>query len=187
MPSQPISTSVAYASAADLIARHDFRQLGDVMNDDGTRMTSEAAFAASSKTTAALLDASGMVEMYTIRGNKYSVSDLQSLTGAGRNLLIKLVVELAWWALFSRRQSRQQMSPEAMWAFSVLDDLASGAKIFPLVDQADAGNPLNGVMTSADWQYNNFATNQASRYYGVRAKYREPNGGGAGGDDCGCG
>lgn len=181
----PISTSTAYASPADMRARIDFRQLGDVVNDDGTRETSTAVFDANAKVTAALLDASGMVEMYAIRGNKYTVADLQGLVGAGRNILIKLVVELAWWNLSGRRFQKKEIPPETAWAFSVLDDLASGAKVFPLQEQADAGNPHNGFMTQQEWLTLNPAIVQSRRYWGRRAWENVP-GGSSGGSSCDC-
>lgn len=167
-----------------------FRQLGDVVNDDGTRETSTATFDANPRVNAALLDASGMVEMYCIKGNRYTVQDLQALVGAGRNILIRLVVELAWWNLSGRRFQRKEIPPETAWAFSVLDDLASGAKIFPLQDQADAGNPSHGFMTHQDYLTLNPAIVQARRYFGRRAWENVPGGSGTGQGcgscDCDC-
>ena len=183
----PASSSIPYASAADMRIRVDTRQLYDLLNDDGTRVASAAAFDSDPKVQAALLDASGMIEMYTIRGNKYSISDLQALTGAGRNLIIKLCVELAYWNLAGRRFHKKDIPPEVAWAFSVLDDLASGAKIFPLVDQADAGNPTNGFMTHADYIRLNPAIVQARRYFGRRAWENVPGNASGQDDSCGCG
>lgn len=187
--STPISSTVSYATSADLQARKDLRQIEDFILDNGTRATAAQA-ANSPNVTAALMDASGMIEMSCIRGEKYTVSDLQSLNGAGKNILVKLCVELAWWCLTSRRLSKQQLPPEALWAFSVLDDLSSGAKIFPLAAQAEAGIPNEGIMQNSDWNYLNLASQQARRFLGVRANRREPNqsGGPPPADDCGsCG
>ena len=180
----PISSSTAYASPADMRLRIDTRQLYDVTEDDGTRCASAALFDASTKVAAALLDASGMVEMYAIRGNKYTAQDLQSLVGAGRSILVKLVVELAWWNLSGRRFQKKEIPPETAWAFSVLDDLASGAKVFPLQEQADAGNPHNGFLTQAEWATANPAIRQARAYFGVRGWERVPGNSSGGGSGC---
>ena len=51
---------MAYATAADLIARFDWRIIGDLASDSGTQVT-EGALANKSKVTAALNDASGRV------------------------------------------------------------------------------------------------------------------------------
>jgi len=182
----PISTSIPYATPSDIREAHDFRQAGDLIADDGTRVTTAATFDASSKVNKALMTASGMVEASCMRGNKYSLQDLQSLNGAAKYLLADIVVELAWWKLYGRRVPRQAMPPEALWAFSMLDALESGAKIFPLQEQADAGNPTNGFMTQQEMQTLNLATRQARRFYGVRGWERVNNAGGTCNDPCGC-
>jgi hypothetical protein len=158
--------------------------MGDVIADDGTRVTSTALFDADAKVATALLDASGMVEMYAARGNKYSVEALQSLVGAGRSILVKLVVELAWWNLSGRRFQKKEIPPETAWAFSVLDDLASGAKVFPLQEQADAGNPSCGFLTQQEWATANPAIRQARAYFGVRGWERVPGNSSGGGSGC---
>ena len=172
----PISSSIAYASPADMIARVDQRQLFDFTQDDGTRCPDADTFSASPKVSAALLDASGMVDMYALKGNKYSAEDLQSLQGTGRAILVKLVVELAYWNLSGRRFQKKEMPPETLWAFSVLDDLARGAKIFPLADQANAGNPQDGFMTQNQWATLAPAMFQSQRLWGRRAYQNVPGG-----------
>lgn len=182
----PISTSIPYATPADLREAHDFRQLGDLVNDDGTRLTTAAEFDALSKVNRTLMIASGMVESHCLRGNRYTVQDLQGLQGASKMLLVDLVVELAWWKLYGRRVPGKPMPPEALYAFSTLESLEKGEKIFGLQEQANAGNPSNGFMTSEDWSKLNLATDQARRFFGRRSKYGV-NGAGGCADPCGCG
>jgi hypothetical protein len=177
------STSFAYASPADIREAHDFRQCGDLVNDDGTRVTDAAQFDANSKVLKCLMKGAFLIESSCLKGNKYSVEDLQSLAGAARAGIIDLNVEIAWWKLNVRRFSKMDIPPECMLAFSQLDDLASGAMIFGLVAQADAGNPSNGFMTQAEWQTLNPAVVQSSRYWGCRA-YRNVPGSGAGNGSC---
>lgn len=181
----PISTSIAYATPADIREAHDFRQGGDFVNDDGTRMTDSAAFDALPKVNRCLMIASGMVEASCLRGNRYTVQDLQGLQGASKYLLIDIVVELAWWKLTGRRLSGKPMPPEALYAFSMLESLEKGEKIFGLQEQANAGNPSNGFMTSEDWKTLNLASDQARRFFGRRSKYGV-NGSDGCSDPCGC-
>ena len=178
-----ISTSIPYASPADIRDAHDFRQCGDFLNDDGTRVTTTAAVDANSKVTAALMKASGLIEMACTRGNKYSVEDLQSLAGAGRAALVDLCVELAWWKLNVRRW-KDKVPVETQMALNILDSLSSGERIFPLADQANAGNPQNGFMTFQQWTTLNPAMVQARPYFGRRAWERVP-GGSSNGQGCG--
>ena len=182
----PISTSIPYCTAAELREGRDFRQLGDLVSDDGTRETTAATFDASTKVARCLMIASGMIESACLKGNKYSVQDLQGLSGASKYMLSDLCCELAWWKLVMRRMSRRELPPETLWALSVLDDLESGKKVFGLQEQADAGNPSNGIMTSSDWDYLNLASNQARRYFGSRARERAGGQGSGCSDPCGC-
>lgn len=181
----PISTSIPFCSGPDIRSRHDFRQAGDLLNDDGTRVTTAAAFDANSEVTTGCMDASGMVEMYCLKGNKYSVAELQSLTGASRNLLVKICVELAWWGLWERRHAGKPMLSTALWAFSVCESLESGAIIFGIQEKATAGNPSNDFYTSADDQAAGRVAFVAKRFFGRHPETNRLGGGGCS-DPCGC-
>ena len=174
----PISTSIPYASAALMREARDFRQLGDLVNDDNTRETTAATFDASTKVNRALMKASGMIEAAAIKGDRYSVADLQALTGASKYLLEDICVELSWWCLMRRRLSGKPLPPETLWAFAYIDELGSGAKIFGIQEAADAGVQDNGFMTAGEWETLGLATDQAGRMYGRRAKFTRSGSGG---------
>lgn len=180
----PISSSVPYCTAARLRELHDWRQLGDLILDTGARETTEALFDSSSKVQSALMRASGRIESMALRGTKYSVQDLQSLTGAGRAYLEELVGEIAWWNLFRRRFPKAEMEPATILAFQDLEALGHGSLIFGLADQADAGNPKSDFMTSSDLADLGLTTYQARRFFGRRTPYL--NGGGLCGGSASC-
>ena len=184
--STPISSSISYATPEDIRLAHDFRQCGDLLNDDGTRVTTEATFDANSKVQAALRKGVFIIEAACFRGNKYSVADLQALTGVARDGLVDLNVELAWWKLNLRRFNKMEIPPETAFAFSLIDALNSGEKIFPLQEQASAGNPSNGFMTQSEWLTLNPAIVQSQRYWGCRAWTRVPGNSSGSGSGCGC-
>lgn len=181
-----ISTSVPYAMPADIREAHDFRQCGDFTNDDGTRETTAAAFDASAKVNTALMKASGMIESACLKGERYTVADLQGLSGAGRYFLVDVCVELAWWKINERRFAGKPLPPETLWAFSVLEELGSGAKILSVQEAATAGRQDSDFMTAADYANLGLASYQARRMFGRRANMTRSGCGGDFTNDDGC-
>ena len=171
--STSISSSTTYATIAQLIVYHDTRQLKQLVNDSGSI---EADISANATITAHLNAASGMVEAYALRGNRYTPTDLgTTLTGVSKENLVHLVCELAYWSLYSRRHPGTEMTPAAIWAFQTLEALAEGKEVFALQEAADAGNPTYSYYVSpSDYNTLGLATDQARRYFGKRAKHNRP-------------
>jgi phage gp36-like protein len=134
----PVSSGTAYASANDLMAYHDARQIGDWCEDGGA-ILSPASIATDANVAAALLRASGEVEMACFAGGRYAPSDLQALTGASQAALKGLVCDLAFWHLGKRRVPDPSKIAGYKEAREMLDALREGKLIFGLQEAADAG------------------------------------------------
>ena len=267
-----VSSAIAFAGLQDMVNYHDARQIGDLVNDDGTR-ASLATITDPTTPQGKLiksheLAASGMIEAAALQGERYVPADLGSagqrtgtgsisqtatvtvtgtstlfttelavgdtiesgtagvpgaiagrvvtittatsltldtiatgatlaylvtpkamLSGVGRQTLVKLTVELAFWSMWSRRHPDKQMTPSALWAFDMLDKLQQGSRIFGFAEVQDAGLPTDDFLNFADLNKRGEISDQAGRYFGRRSKVRRIGGAWYGGDsnsdDCG--
>lgn len=133
------SSATSYASGSDLVKYHDARRIGDLISDTDTRIAS-ASVPANAVVTAALLRASGEVEMAAQVGGKYTPTDLAGLTGAAAEALIGLVCDLAVWHIEKRRARGITPAdvPGAAEAYEVLAALREGNLVFPTANAIDA-------------------------------------------------
>lgn len=138
MAKTPLTSSVAYASAADLLNAHDAEKIGDYARDDGTRLT-PGAILTSTVVAAALLRSSGEVESACVAGERYTPSDLAALTGASQAHLKGIVCDLAFYHLAKRRKPDAKTVPGYMEAQEALKSLRLGETIFGFQETADAG------------------------------------------------
>jgi hypothetical protein len=165
----PISSATAYCSPAQLMTFYDARQIGDLLQDKDRRVP-EPLLTSDPNVLNALNWASGELESACIVGNKYKIADLQALTGMSAANLQGLVADLAFWKLRCRRYPDASMTDAAKWAFEKLERLRKGEAIFGLQDQASAGDPDTLFMQQADYDTLGLTTDQASRFFGLRAK-----------------
>lgn len=175
MPKTPSTAVNAYANGADLTARYDWRPLGDMAQDTGTRPANQAAFEALATVTTALKDASGIVESHALRGGRYEYLDLEALTGVGQSLLKKLVCGLAVWLLTDRRTLQTGKPPVPMpeWCKDMLAELADGLIIFPFIETQEAGvmHPIEMQPLGSEFEANR-VVGEASRFFGDRSRNR---------------
>ena len=145
--STALSSSSSYATPTQLLVYHDVRGMGDLINDDGTRATS-ATVLASATVQEHLNAASGMVEASCLKAGRYTPTDLgTTLTGVSKELLVKIVCELAWWSLYTRRNPMANMTPSATWAYQQLDALEKGKEIFGFTEHSLAGQPKDDFLS----------------------------------------
>lgn len=166
--STPVSSSTSYASVTDLVNAHDVHKICDYATDTGVSLA-PGALATDAKVAAALLRASGEVEMACFKGGRYTPTDLSSLTGASAAALKGIVVDLAFYHLCKRRiPNPKEASPGYIEAMEMLSALSKGELIFGIQEAADAG-VMGTVDTSTDENsiYNR-PTEQASRFFGRR-------------------
>lgn len=132
---------MAYATAADLIARCDSRLLGDWVSDTGVRVA-EGSLSGNAKITAALDDASGQIEVALLQGERYSVADLAGLTGNSAKHLIRMTCDVAVYLLQDRRRygADNESRKEALQRSEEhLEDLRQGKHVFDITAVKDAG------------------------------------------------
>ncbi len=158
----------AYASIADMLKRYDVRTIGDLINDDGTAASSAEVLADADGIIAAALEtASGEVESACFRGKRYTVTDLQGLTGNQSALLKSLVCKLAFWFLWERRpvwdQDQYEQAKNA--PRGMLDRLKRGEDVFDIEAVKTAGNPSVTGPTRADLTNLNLIRDRLYKYY----------------------
>ena len=163
----PISSSTSYASATQLANAHDINKIADYMTDSGVRGTPGDVLT-DTRVAAALLRASGEVEMSCFRGGRYTPTDLADLTGASEAALVGLVCDLAFYHLAKRRIPKPENVPGYKEAMEKLQALSQGELIFGLQEAADAG-VMSTIDLSTDSQGRiNQPTGIARRFFGKR-------------------
>lgn len=166
----PVSNATSYCSAAEFLKRYDVRSVGDLVSDDGTRITGSTAILASGILESVLADASGAVESACLVGEKYNPTSLSALTGNSAALLKRIVADLAYGMLRMRRGHKEDTPmPGYEMALEWLNRLRLGERIFGLQENMDAGKPDNVPVTESVLERLRLSTFQASRYFGVRA------------------
>src|SRR3990167_6702051 len=114
----------AFATPADMIARYDVNTLGDICSDDGIPVTT-AKLITNTKLTTALNTATGRIKAATLRAARYTVDDLDDLTGESKAYLSDLTCRIAFWYLWQRKpyaddQQRSEIKAQADEALGVL-------------------------------------------------------------------
>lgn len=134
-----------------------------------------------------LREASGMVEMACLRGERYSPADLAGLTGNAAESLAGLVAGITLWLLWERRPTRlatMQLPLRAQMAMDQLAHLEAGDRIFGILEVASAGVASQPeFMTPNDLEYRNFTSVISKRYFGSRSQFHVPGPGGPTGGD----
>ena len=118
-----------YASVAQLIQHIDQRLLAQMTSDSGADAVVDGA---NTVLVGALERASSDVESYAMRGERYTVTDLELFEAAGDTTLIGLVCDLVVSELYARRGSDV---PDAIRlrhdrAKATLKDLGEGKLVF---------------------------------------------------------
>lgn len=167
----------SYATPAEMTSRYDVRQLGDLVRDDGERAT-PAELLTDANLQTALDDASGEIDAALMQAQRYTPTELASLTGNSRAYLVRLTCMLAFAYLWNRRQwgtvyddARDEANDKAR---RQLERLRKGEHVFDLEPQKDAGLPTVSTPTIATITNQNYVVDEARKgYYPAR---RLPNG-----------
>ncbi len=143
----------AFADGDDMIARYDARTLGDLCSDDGTRVA-PASIPANTKVTTALSGATGEILAAVRRAGRYSVADLEGLTGESLAYLKDITCAFAWWRLWRRRaytKTDEGMRKSAYEDYrEKLEQLRGGDEVFEVDDVVSAGKPKVETVTRAE-------------------------------------
>lgn len=142
----------AFATAAELLQRYDYRVIGQLISDTGTAENA-ASILANPITTQMLEDASGMIVLYAVKGGRYSEADLSALTGNGAAALQRLTCDLAIYNFVLRRGLPVDEYPQIERAFELLTLIGEGQVIFPIIENIEAGvaqSPDISIQTIVD-------------------------------------
>lgn len=165
----------AYADSADMIARYDSRTLGELVTDNGQR-AEEVELSTNMKMTTALSTATGLVNAACLRANRYTVVELEALTGESAEYLNDIVCAQAFWILWRRRpysedDLRKAAKTEADMA---LEQVRSGDMIFDIDSTKDAGMPQIGTVArltiGSEWEL--MVDKARPRFYPRRRSFR---------------
>ncbi len=169
----PVSSATSYASPADLLTVYSAAKIGGWAANSGAPAVKAPDIPTDPNVLAALLRASGEVEMACFRGGRYSPTDLATLTGASAAALKGLVCDLAYYHLAGRIIPHPEEQTQYKRATELLQALNDGAIIFGLQEAANAGNPV-----SIDLKYDSRGrerrmTSRFHRLFGSREGDRE--------------
>lgn len=197
----PNSSVVAYANGTDMVANRPWTHLADLLVEPSTRAGAPSP-PDSSAAVVTLLDtadsvgyralrwASAEIEAAVTCGGRYKPEDLRELLEVqviptaqggdgvttaymvGRDLLVGLCCDLAYWWLVKRRKPgvKPKDVAGAEEALYKLQDLRTGERIFPFADTQDAGLPEVAALDS-ETNITQAATPMsvvASRFFGDR-------------------
>lgn len=141
---------MAYATAAQMLERFDARMLGDLVDDTGSQVSS-GDLLSDDNLAAALDDASGEIDAAIRASDRYTETELSSLSQTNKHL-VRLTCVLALRNLVNRRPHMVRLDDkhEKMIerAEQSLEDLRSGKNILDINTHDDAGNPdIDGPTT----------------------------------------
>lgn len=154
-----------YASPDDMMLRYDVRRLGQLCTDNDTQLTTEQ-LVQSAILQEAITDASGLVESAVMVGGRYSVTDLLTLNDNPKRFLARLVCDLTYGFLVSRRGFNSNdigsLAPGYANALKLLDELRAGTWIFANDAAIEASKPKR-VQLSTNVT---LVTTEARRFFG---------------------
>lgn len=129
-----------YAAAADLAARYDINIIGQLVTDDGQKLSRQAVLE-HPNLAVALQDASGRVESALLHGGRYTTEHLQALTDNSLAYLKRITCAFAMSGLLMRRPGTASQLREAINAETeeYLKLLSSGMDVFNIDAHKAAG------------------------------------------------
>lgn len=160
----------AYATADDLVARYDIDLVRDLATDregvDRTDILTEP------RVTVALEDASGEVEVALLAGGRYSIEQLESLTGNSANHLKQIVCGLAMAALHRRRPESaddEYIADIAKDARDAIKALRRGENLFGFPEVIDASIVEHSGPSAIEIRRRNDLPERMGRYFPTAA------------------
>lgn len=165
---------MAYATQQDLIDRYDARTLGDLVKDDNSRET-VTDLASNAVLEAMLSEASGKINTAILQGGRYTVEDLNSLTGDDAQFLTGLCCRIAFWFLwqrrpYSNREDSRRSEFENQYKES-LQLLRSGTEILNIEKVQDAAHTIVDRIDQPEANKLNLVVDACRpRFYPVRRK-----------------
>lgn len=166
---------MALATAADLITRCDTQIIGDLITDDDPdtgerRRPSRDEILASDVVDTHLEDASALFQAAVKVGGRYTLLQLEGLTGSAASYVKRVVCDLAVALLFQRRPDKNTGEIAEQYqnrSDKHLKALRNGEEIIGLADNTDVNAGLLSVdgPTSIDLTNRNLIDERMHRYF----------------------
>lgn len=146
----------SYAAPADMLARFDWEPIGDLLGQHGEQFSANDLLT-NTRLLTFLADASGDIESALMVGNRYTIAQLQALTGNSQNLLIRTTCEiaLAYCYEFKANLTEQQLEVLKHWQEikrGHLERLANGENVFNIPVTLTAQTPSVQGLTVVGYQ-----------------------------------
>lgn len=170
-----------YASPADLCARYDRNDIGQLCSDTKNAV-SPVDLTNDPICLAMLNDASGEIDGALMVGGNYTAADLATgLTPNSTFKLIRICCDLAMWYLIQRRPGWNPEKAKAIReiAESHLEKLRNGENVFNIAANIAAGDPIVEGPTTLDFQYLGLIRDRVRNFYPPRVIPRQLPSGGA--------
>lgn len=160
---------MAYAAAADLVARYRKDTVNDLCNDDGIRQ-SHADLLNNTNLAAALDDASGAVDSALAVGKRYTPAGLAALTGNALAHLKRITCDIAMGYLYERNPIAPEVAEKQReLAAKHLKALQSGEDIFASdADNLTASLPTIDGPSALDYSRINLMPDRTNNFYPSR-------------------
>lgn len=167
----PNSSTVPYLTIPEMLLRHDARSVAQYVSDDPQNPVQVTDLPINQALLAAIDSAGGEVESVCLRAERYSASDLQSLTGQSQQFLKKIVANIAMFNLVTRRPGPDPPTTvlnNYEWSMKQLEALSQGAMIFGFVETEAAGLPGQYALQPVDQILNGQISALWPRTFGQR-------------------
>lgn len=138
-----------YCDPTTLLAYVDARLVGDLAGDTGVRLTPNQ-IESDPNVAAALSASAGEINSAVLVGNRYTVAQLQSLTGDDAAFLAQLNAWLSFGKLCSRRGRDPKERPEYGQALEVIEKIKNGHQLFN-VPQGNSQTASENFMTATQF------------------------------------
>lgn len=187
MSQTPVSGSASYCTPADSLSFCDARRVGQYVSDSG-KAVAPVDLTTNATWTGFLQAASGEIESECFVGGRYSTDDLANLSTASQRsgggasnsemLLRMLVAYTAFTRLLERRGviGNEADKANATWAAELRTKLRKGEAIFGFQQAVEADRVEADFMDDDNFGTLGLSSDQANRFFGVRAKHTRPMG-----------
>lgn len=154
----------AYATYSDMSKRFDARTLKDLVSDTGIPAVS---LSANDNMDAALDDATGAIKSALMVGSQYQEDDLDALTGESAEYLKRITCEIAMAYLILRRPEKYGKASQEVRENqqALLDMFRSGARVFNIDANVNAGLPSVNGPNAATYERLNMIPDRTRNFY----------------------
>jgi len=155
-----------FCSRAQILTRYDARTIGELVQDENRPIPRDQLLT-NGNLLVALQDAAGAMRAAFAYGNRYTLDDLQDLTGLDLSLLIRINADITMLLLYERRPlfSPDMMKAAMENATKWLEQLRSGDMIFSIPGTAAASVVTVDGPTEQDYKDLNLVRDRSNRYF----------------------